>query len=283
MREKQMKKIIVSLIIEFCIIIGLFSPFSFADNNVPLAGDKSLVELSTGGKNLLIKFSIEKGFLQIFPVEVYCDGCKLGTFSKSGPHLMVIQSNKAKHILQVYRESNHKVNLIQDFMFTRESTMSITIKNHVDSISVENYTLSTGIREDITNLSPILVDQYYFFTDLYMGRTISTKRGHVEEFYFFDPTHNIMVKVTETTSSGHPDEYDFKPYKISIDSDGKIRTISDGKKSDTYYKVSKGDLYYCTKDGKQLEKFGRWMVESELDLLEKIGFYEQYPTVDSID
>lgn len=283
MRDKRMKNPMVSMIIMFCMIIGLFLPISFADNDGSQTNNASLRELATGGKKLLIELSIEKNFFSISSVEVYCDGCKLGTFSKSGPHQMVIQSNKAKHYLQIYRESNHKVNQLKEFMFTRDSTMSIRIKNHMDSISLENYTLSTGIREDITNLSPFLVDQYYFFTELYMGKTISTKRGHVEEFYFFDPTHNIMVNVTETTSSGHPDKYDFKPYKISIDSAGKIRTITDGKMSDSYYTVSKGYLNYCTKDGKQLEKFRRWMVESELDLLEKIGFYEQYPTVDSID
>lgn len=205
---------------------------------------------------MVISFFVEDNIWGIIDVDIYLDSFKLGTFKRGDTCSLLLFSESANET------SPHHINIISErtsigiasteFIYMPSHTLSFIITNHWDNISVDKYNIKKGFE----NLSPdyptINLDNIYNFTESYGGRAYSTKRSRIDEYYFFDFSHNIMACVSVIRDHGKEKTH-VNANRIEVESEGKIHWLDkDGTPSKGYYLINGNYLCFYDKNGKKL-------------------------------
>lgn len=241
-----------------------------SENNLNLSGDYEIRPigyhvLSAGVQNhegnyLQLVVKTEKGLLK-GDVVLYLDSYRLGRMDSGEQQVFDIVTSQLNHVLSIYDVSSYKNSpIVQEISVPSDRTVELEISNNRKQLEVLSFSTYDGVDSSFPSSDCIDIDDTYAFDIHFGGRTINTKRGHIDDDYYVDLKHKVMLcHTTGSTKDGKINRVSAYRLEVEVLAGGYTKILrwysSSGELADSYYRISGDKAYIINKNGEISETY----------------------------
>lgn len=229
------------------------------------------------------------GWLAQYAVDVFVGSEKICTLKCGQTYSDYVELKDGLYRIWFFRSDKNSIWASEPFTIKEECNLSINLTDQSDSIVINDFSQTHGINKTVSIKKKLHFLDSYSLLFSYTESNTSTLRGRWGTYYYIDLVNNILITVNWHEGRGKKSEH-YYAYKVSISEDFKIKEIKeDGTLSATYKALNYGKdgrlacIYYNEKGEKTEEHTLNTVSQPIPDNLQKLGFFDEYPTPSSLD